>query len=99
MQYWATLEETSGKPLYTDRRKAMSRARTELVLRAQLCYRGLQQLGSSVLSKAFFPRNILERRVHRSGTDSRRGEGRESLISNRYTVTTRMISELRWAAM
>ena len=28
-----------------------------------------------------------------------RGEGRRELMSNRYTVTTRMISALRWAAV
>ena len=38
--------------------------------------------------------NLVLRRVHKSGTDSRKGEGRGSLYSNRYTVTTRMISAL-----
>ena len=40
---------------------------------------------------------LMQHWVHRSGNDSRRGEG--AYISNCYTVTTRMISVLRWAAM
>ena len=35
--------------------------------------------------------NLIQRRVHRSGTDSRRGEGRESFYLTRYTVTIRTV--------
>ena len=40
------------------------------------------------------------RRVHRSGTDSWRGDGRgeRELGSNRCNVTTRMIFALRWGS-